>query len=129
MIPGDPVNTSATWKGCDGSALSCCHDQLVFLRQLVHAENSDIFEFFVALQYRLHSPCHLIVLLADQVADATSNREDLQRDKYPGAISLLNTVESRCAKVVAGDVRQIVRRNVDRLNEVIEPVFVEVMRS
>jgi len=38
-------------------------------------------------------------------------------------------VASRCAKVVAVPVGQIVGRHVHGLNEVIEPFLVEVMRS
>jgi len=39
-------------------------------------------------------------------------------------------VESKCAKVFRGRrISQIVRRNVNRLNEVIEPFLVDVIRS
>ena len=62
-LPGDPVNTSATWKGCDKkrSILRArATASLVVFGKLIHAENGDdVLQRFVTLQDGLHLACHV----------------------------------------------------------------------
>ena len=57
-LPGEPVNTSATWNGWDRkrSILRArATVELVLFGELVHAENGDdVLQRLVALQHLLH---------------------------------------------------------------------------
>jgi hypothetical protein len=71
-LPGVPVNTSATWKGCDRKRWilrARATASLSSSEQLVHAEDGDdVLQFLVALQRRLHRAGDVVVLLADDAA-------------------------------------------------------------
>ena len=89
-LPGEPVNTSATWNGCDRkrSILRArATGELVLFRQLVHAQNGDdVLQRLVALQHLLHLTGDRVVLLADDQrrrACARSSRAGRPPDRCP----------------------------------------------
>ena len=110
-LPGEPVNTSATWKGWDREALdltSTRHGELVFRRQFVHTENcDDVAQFLVLLQRFLNAAGDRVVFFADDVGvDLTGRGVERVNGRVDtrAAMSRLNTtVASKWLKVVAGD--------------------------
>ena len=130
--PGVPVNTSATWKGCDRKALDLAgagDGQLVFFRQFVHAEDrDDVLQRFVGLQDALDVARDLVMLVADdprvehargrvERVDRRINAEfgDLAR-QHRGRVEM---GEGRGRRRVG----QIVGGHIDRLHRGDRPLF------
>ena len=111
VLLGEPVNTSATWNGCDRKRWilrGVGHGQLVFGRQFVHAQNrDDVAQFLVALQRGLNRARAAVVLFTNhQRIDLARRRvERIHGGKMPSAAMSRDstTVASKWAKVVAGD--------------------------
>ena len=95
---------------------------LVFVGQLVHAENrDDVLQFLVALEHRLHAAGHIVMLLADD------ERVELARGGIERVHRGVNTEGGDIARqhhfrVEVGEggrrrrVGEVVRGNVDRLD-------------
>jgi len=77
-FPGRPVNSSATWNGCDRKRwifLARADDELVFVRELLDPQDGDdVLEVLVALQDLLHPAGDRIVLLADNAGVQNSRK-------------------------------------------------------
>ena len=124
-MPGEPVNTSATWKGCDRkrSILRArATVELVLFGKLVHAEDrDDVLEGLVALQDLLHLARDVVVLLAD---DERREHARGRIERIDGRIDALLGDRARQHRrgVEMGEggggrrVGQVVGRHVDRLH-------------
>ena len=123
--PGEPVNTSATWKGCDRkrSILRArATVSLVLFRELVHAEDGDdVLELLVALQDLLHLAGDGVVLLADDARVEHARGRVERIDRRVDAL-LGDRARQHGGRVEVGEggrrrrVGQVVGRHVDRLH-------------
>jgi len=94
---------------------------LVIFRQLVHTQNcDDVLQFFVALQYRLHTASTIVVFLTNNIrVENTARRVKRINSRVDSQLRDLPRQYKRCVKVSKGccwlRISKIVRRYVDRL--------------
>ncbi len=136
-LPGEPVNTSATWNGCEKkrSILRARDTTACPLRTIRPCrDRDDVLEFLVLLQCRLDLARGVVVLVADYVrielARGRIQRIDRRIDAERRDVARQHHGGVEVANVVAGD--GSVRSSAGTYTawiEVIEPVLVEVLRS